>query len=470
MRVLIIGSLQGHATIAAHIAIKKGAKVTQVLTLDEGLNALRAGKWADLVLVDVLLNVPHFIRAIESERICTPVVACGFNANPKLAGEAIEAGAKEYLPLPPDPELIAAVISAVAEVKSAFIFNDPSMKSLLALADKIAPSEASVFLTGESGTGKEVMAKYIHLHSQRAEKAFVTINCAAIPENLLESELFGHEKGAFTGAIARRIGKFEEASGGTLLLDEISEMHPRLQAKLLRAIQERVIDRVGGVQPVSVDIRILATSNRDMLDAINKGEFREDLYFRLNVVNLHIPQLKARRLDIIPLAEHFITKYCGQNHLPLKKMSERSQDLMTKHSWRGNVRELENVMHRAVLLSQDIIEPEDIFGPNLANLDAAELANGAANANSSNDINNNASGDSGSQIYIGRTVADMERDLIIGTLDHCLGNRTHAATILGISIRTLRNKLKEYNESINESRGFSSNQQLQHKVPEQQAV
>ncbi len=470
MRVLIIGSLQGHATIAAHIAIKKGAKVTQVLTLDEGLNALRAGKWADLVLVDVLLNVPHFIRAIESERICTPVVACGVNANPKLAGEAIEAGAKEYLPLPPDPELIAAVISAVAEVKSAFIFNDPSMKSLLALADKIAPSEASVFLTGESGTGKEVMAKYIHLHSKRAEKAFVTINCAAIPENLLESELFGHEKGAFTGAIARRIGKFEEASGGTLLLDEISEMHPRLQAKLLRAIQERVIDRVGGVQPVSVDIRILATSNRDMLDAINKGEFREDLYFRLNVVNLHIPQLKARRLDIIPLAEHFITKYCGQNHLPLKKMSERSQDLMTKHSWRGNVRELENVMHRAVLLSQDIIEPEDIFGPNLANLDAAELANGAANANSSNDINNNASGDSGSQIYIGRTVADMERDLIIGTLDHCLGNRTHAATILGISIRTLRNKLKEYNESINESRGFSSNQQLQHKVPEQQAV
>jgi two-component system, response regulator FlrC len=217
MRVLIIGSLQGHATIAAHIAIKKGAKVTQVLTLDEGLNALRAGKGADLVLVDVLLNVPHFIRAIESERICTPVVACGVNANPKLAGEAIEAGAKEYLPLPPDPELIAAVISAVAEVKSAFIFNDPSMKSLLALADKIAPSEASVFLTGESGTGKEVMAKYIHLHSKRAEKAFVTINCAAIPENLLESELFGHEKGAFTGAIARRIGKFEEASGGTLV-------------------------------------------------------------------------------------------------------------------------------------------------------------------------------------------------------------------------------------------------------------
>ena len=470
MRILIIGSLQGHATIAAHIAIKMGAKVTQVLTLDEGLNALRAGKGADLVLVDVLLNVPHFLRAIESERICTPVVACGVDANPKLAGEAIEAGAKEYLPLPPDPELIAAVIGAVAEVKSAFIFNDPSMKSLLALADKIAPSEASVFLTGESGTGKEVMAKYIHLHSKRAEKAFVTINCAAIPENLLESELFGHEKGAFTGAIARRIGKFEEASGGTLLLDEISEMHPRLQAKLLRAIQERVIDRVGGVHPVSIDIRILATSNRDMLDAINKGEFREDLYFRLNVVNLHIPQLKERPQDIIPLAEHFITKYCEQNRLPLKAMSDRSHELMRKHSWRGNVRELENVMHRAVLLSQEIIEPEDIFGLNLANLDVPEIGNDTANAHKLNGESKNENDENGTHIYIGRTVAHMERDLIMGTLDHCLGNRTHAATILGISIRTLRNKLKEYNESLNESENFASIQDLNHKMQEQKAM
>ncbi|MES2252323.1 MAG: sigma-54 dependent transcriptional regulator [Pseudomonadota bacterium] len=470
MRILIIGSLQGHATIAAHIAIKKGANVTQALTLDEGLNALRAGKGTDLVLVDVLLNVPHFLRAMENERICTPVVACGVNANPKLAGEAIEAGAKEYLPLPPDPELIAAVISAAAEVKSAFIFNDPIMKSLLTLADKIAPSEASVFLTGESGTGKEVMAKYIHLHSKRAEKAFVTINCAAIPENLLESELFGHEKGAFTGAIARRIGKFEEASGGTLLLDEISEMHPRLQAKLLRAIQERVIDRVGGTQPVSVNIRILATSNRDMLEAINKGDFREDLYFRLNVVNLHIPQLKERLQDIIPLAEHFIAKYCEQNHVSLKKMSDQSADLMTKHSWRGNVRELENIMHRAVLLSQDVIEPEDIFGPNLANLDAHMLKSNASATNAIIDVDYNIANKNGAQIYVGRTVADMERDLIIGTLTHCLGNRTHAATILGISIRTLRNKLKEYNESINEIENNLRNPPLMHKMQEHKAM
>lgn len=467
MRILIIGSLQGHATIAAHIAIKKGAKVTQALTLDEGLNALRAGKGTDLVLLDVLLNVPHFLKAIANERICTPVVACGVNANPKLAKEAIEAGAKEYLPLPPDPELIAAVISAAAEEKSAFIFNDPIMKDLLKIADKIAPSEASVFLTGDSGTGKEVMAKYIHLNSKRAENAFVTINCAAIPENLLESELFGHEKGAFTGAIARRIGKFEEANGGTLLLDEISEMHPRLQAKLLRAIQERVIDRVGGTQPVSVNIRILATSNRDMLEAIDKGEFREDLYFRLNVVNLEIPQLKKRPKDILPLAEHFIAKYCESNHLSIKGMSQRSKDCMLKHNWRGNVRELENIMHRAVLLSQDTIEPEDIFGPCLANLDTNEFENNLRETEFSQQneaTNNNAIN------YIGRTVADVERDLIIGTLSHCLGNRTHAATILGISIRTLRNKLKEYNDSINSLESAVCNSRPNMNSSEQKAV
>lgn len=344
------------------------------------------------------------------------------------------------------------------------------MKTLLTLADKIAPSEASVFLTGESGTGKEVMAKYIHMHSRRSEKAFITINCAAIPENLLESELFGHEKGSFTGAIARRIGKFEEANGGTLLLDEISEMHPRLQAKLLRAIQERVIDRVGGTQPVSVNIRILATSNRDMLDAISKGEFREDLYFRLNVVNLHIPQLKERPLDIIPLAEHFIAKYCEQNQVPHKKMSEHSADLVMKHSWRGNVRELENIMHRAVLLSQDIIEPEDIFGLNLVNLDANTVSSNQSMLNKLIGENENSNSESGAHIYIGRTVADMERDLIMGTLDHCLGNRTHAAIILGISIRTLRNKLKEYNDSMNESESFASNHPLGHKMQEQKAV
>ncbi|MDP3372388.1 MAG: sigma-54 dependent transcriptional regulator [Candidatus Paracaedibacteraceae bacterium] len=376
MRILIIGSLQGHATTIAHIAIKKGTKVTQALTLDEGLSALRSSQGINLIFLDILLNAPHFLKTITNEFLFPPVVACGVNVNPERIKEAIEAGAKEFLPLPPDPELIAAVISTAAKEKSAvkeksaFIFNDPIMKDLLKIADKIAPSEASVLLTGPSGTGKEVMAKYIHQNSKRSENAFVTINCAAIPENLLESELFGHEKGAFTGATARRIGKFEEANGGTLLLDEISEMHPRLQAKLLRAIQERVIDRVGGTQPVSINIRILATSNRNITKAIDKGEFREDLYFRLNVINLDIPELKRRPKDILPLAEHFIAKYCELNHLNTKTMSQQFKDLIMKHSWRGNVRELENIMHRAVLLSQNTIEPSDVFGPNFKNFDA----------------------------------------------------------------------------------------------------
>src|SRR4030095_5844011 len=226
------------------------------------------------------------IDSLRTERINIPVVACGIGTSAETAVKAIKAGAKEYVPLPPDAELIAAVLAAVAEESSALIYRDPAMKAVLKLADQVAPSDASIMITGESGTGKEVMARYIHAHSKRANKPFISVHFAAIPENLLESELFGHEKGSFTGAIARRIGKFEEANGGTLLLDEISEMHPRLQAKLLRAIQERVIDsektpppaetkllraiqervidRVGGTTPVKVDIRLLATSNRDL--------------------------------------------------------------------------------------------------------------------------------------------------------------------------------------------------------------
>jgi DNA-binding NtrC family response regulator len=440
MRILIIGELHGYATVAAQIAIKKGAKVIQTSTLEEGLNLLRSGRGADLILMDVLLNIPYMLKSMANERICTPLVACGVNANPKLAAEAIESGAKEYLPLPPDHELIAAVLSAVSIEKSALIAEDPSMKKVLFLAAKIAPSEASVFLSGDSGTGKEVVAKYIHEHSKRAEKVFVSINCAAIPENLLESELFGHEKGAFTGAVARRIGKFEEANGGTLLLDEISEMHPRLQAKLLRAIQERVIDRVGGTQPVPIDIRILATSNRDMIDAINKGDFREDLYFRLNVVNLKLPPLHKRPQDILPLAHYFMTKFCELNGVPSKEFSERAKEIMVQHAWRGNVRELENAIHRSVLLSDLIIEPEDILGPDLSGLDLSFYDKNLANNKTANL----------SSTLVGKTVAAVERDLIIGTLKHCFGNRTHAANILGISIRTLRNKIKEYNEMLDE--------------------
>ena len=427
MRLLIIGSLEGHVTSAAKIAISNGAKVSHVPTIELGLESLRSGKGADMVMVDFTLDIFKFLKALSDERIVIPTVACGVNPDPDRAANAIKAGAKEYITLPPDPELIAAVIQAVASDDKQVIHQDLKTKQILAFAARIAPSEANILITGESGTGKEVMANFVHQQSKRKDRPFISINCAAIPENLLESELFGHEKGAFTGAIARRIGKFEEASGGTLLLDEITEMHPRLQAKLLRAIQEKTIDRVGGTHQIRVDIRIIATSNRNMIDAVKAQEFREDLYFRLNVVNINMPSLKDRPGDIEPLANYFIEKYCSLNHVSEKQLSPSALHALQKHNWTGNVRELENSIHRAVLLATEkLIQSEDIFGI------YAPL--------SEKDDNTNI------QIMVGKTVSEVERELIINTLDHCLGNRTHAANILGISIRTLRNKLKEYND------------------------
>ena len=316
---------------------------------------------------------------------------------------------------------------------------------ILALADQIAGSEASILITGESGTGKEVMARYVHRKSARADKAFISVNCAAIPENLLESELFGHEKGAFTGAIARRLGKFEEANGGTLLLDEISEMDARLQAKLLRAIQEREIDRVGGTKPVKVDIRIIATSNRDLTEAVKHGTFREDLLYRLNVVNLRIPALRERPKDIRALAHHFARKYADVNGVPYRSISSPTERTLLGHFWKGNVRELENTIHRAVLLASGAeITPEAIRLPDGSHVGPAQTITSAQDTSVQNAVTNAAAVTRG---LVGRTVSDVERDLILDTLDHCLGNRTHAANILGISIRTLRNKLREYTES-----------------------
>jgi len=434
MRLLIVGSLEGHIAAAGKIALSRGAKVAQVGTIDAALEALRAGQGADLLLCDIGLEIGDLCERLKTERINLPVVACGIGTDANTAVRAIKAGAKDYLPLPPDAELIAAILAAVAEENSAFIYRDPAMREVLKLADQIAPSDASVLIAGESGTGKEVMARYLHSRSKRAGKPFISVNCAAIPENLLESELFGHERGAFTGAVARRIGKFEEASGGTLLLDEISEMHPRLQAKLLRAIQEREIDRVGGTQPVKIDIRLIATSNRDLETETRNGNFREDLYFRLNVVTLTLPPLRDRPRDIPALADHFIRKYADANGLPALKLSPSAEAMLMAHPWRGNVRELENTMHRAVLLGRGSeLGPEAILLTGQRTLPGADVAGGDGKGDGK-----------GTAPLVGRTVAAVERDLIIETLNHCLGNRTHAANILGISIRTLRNKLKQY--------------------------
>jgi len=446
MRLLMVGGLSGQLSTAAKIAMNRGAKVAHAESAETALADLLGGRGADLVMIDVAEDVAGFIETLKRERVSTPVVACGVQADADAAVAAIKAGAKEFVPLPPDADLIAAVIEAVSDDRMEMIAEDPAMQRVVALARQVAASDASILITGESGSGKEVMARYVHARSRRKDRPFISVNCAAIPENLLESELFGHEKGAFTGAMSRRVGKFEEADGGTLLLDEISEMDVRLQAKLLRAIQERVIDRVGGSKPVRVDIRILATSNRDLTEEVRKGTFREDLMFRLNVVNLKLPALRERPSDIVALARHFAAKYAEANGAPERALSEAAQHAILKHQWPGNVRELENAVHRAVILAQG---PE-IDADALRLPDGTPLGGGAPRAGATRESAGVMAAVGGvlSDLtgLVGRTVADVERDLILDTLDHCLGNRTHAANILGISIRTLRNKLKQYTE------------------------
>jgi DNA-binding NtrC family response regulator len=440
MRLLVVGRLNGMLASAVRMAMATGAKVAHVETCEAATHALRAGQGADLLMVDYDLDIAALIAANEAERIRVPVVACGVGADPQRAAAAIRAGAKEFIPLPPETDLIAAVLAAVSDDERPMVTRDPSMQAVLGLADQVAASDASILITGESGVGKEVMARYLHQKSRRASRPFISVNCAAIPDNLLESELFGHEKGAFTGAVGRRIGKFEEADGGTLLLDEISEMDARLQAKLLRALQEREIDRVGGARPVKVDIRILATSNRDLAAAVLQGSFREDLLYRLNVVNLRLPPLRERPGDVFALAEHFVKKYAAANGAPERPLSAGARQRLLSHRWPGNVRELENAMHRAVLLaSGPEIEEFAIRLPDGQPMSSTPEAQAARNAS--------IAAEAAARGFVGLTVAAVEQQLIIDTLSHCLGNRTHAANILGISIRTLRNKLKEYSEA-----------------------
>ncbi len=447
MRMMIIGALSGELSQAARMAIGRGARIEQADTREAALAVLRRDARVDLVLCDLAQDVPALIRALAAERIAVPVVACAIDPDPELATAAIRAGAREFLPLPPDAELIAAILDAVAGDDRSVVVRDPVMQATLRRAEQVAMADASVLVTGESGTGKEVLARHIHARSRRAKAAFVALNCAAIPENLLESELFGHEKGAFSGAVARRVGKFEAADGGTLLLDEIGEMDIRLQAKLLRALQEREIDRIGGSAPVKVDVRILATTNRDLLAEVAAGRFREDLYFRLNVISLHVPPLRERPQDIQALADHFARRFAEVNGLPNRPLSEGARRRLAGHAWRGNVRELENTLHRAVLLAQgDWIEADAIeVAP--ARLPAGQMPPQiAAQEVSAGQVQSTAPepGATGVASLVGRRMEEVERDLILETLHHTLGNRTHAATILGISIRALRNKLRDY--------------------------
>ncbi len=300
---------------------------------------------------------------------------------------------------------------------------DLKMKELLRLAENVASSRATVLIQGESGTGKELIARYIHAKSNRSSKLFYAINCAAVPEGLLESELFGYEKGAFTGASARKIGKFELASESTFLLDEISEMPILLQAKLLRVIQEGEVERIGANRPVKVNVRIIATTNKNLRQLVECGQFREDLFYRLNVIPIDVPALRERPADISMLSQFFLDLSCEENNLIKKEFTESARKKILSWDWPGNVRELRNIIERSVLLSPSaLIDENNIMLPK-----------------------HTRSKSSGMHLLNpGMTVAEAERALIIKTLEFTKQNRTKAAGLLGISIRTLRNKITEY--------------------------
>lgn len=402
-----------------------------------------------------------------------PVIVFTDRGNPDEAREYLAMGARDYwleplvydkvvaaVPAPRRAPAVAPASSTLGGNKPAqpaggprIVGNHAAVRRVLALARQVAPSRATVLISGESGTGKEMFARCLHAWSDRATGPFVAVNCAALPEHLLESELFGHEKGAFTGAIGRKLGKFELAHAGTILLDEISEMDLGLQAKLLRVLQEGEIDRVGGMETVKVDVRVLATTNRDLDDWVKQGKFRQDLYFRLNVIPLRLPALRERGDDILELARFFIDLYVREYGLAPVQLSPEATEWLATYEWPGNVRELQNLMERAVLLAGGraitpqhflldpdtwpVFEDDDTEGDD----DSPEsIANGDGEAIASSLSVPDGASFSGGVIPL----HEMERIMILKGLEVTAGNRTQAAELLGISVRTLRNKLNEY--------------------------
>ncbi len=427
-----------------------------VLTARDGEEGLRMfeERSPNIVISDVRMprmNGLDLLRAVRTKNRETPFVIITAYASVDDAVSAMKDGATDYLLKPfsadtlddlfrrvfDNGERVKAVVrprpaeERATGSKREIITSNTAMTRVVELARKVASSKSTALIHGESGTGKELLSRFIHENSDRANGPFVAVNCAALPETLLESELFGHEKGSFTGAIARKMGKFELADRGTILLDEITEMAPQLQAKLLRVLQEGEVDRVGGAHPTPVDARVIATTNRDIRKAVSEGKFREDLYFRLNVIPLHLPPLRDRTGDIPILISRFIEKFNRLMGKSVTGVDAEAMDALVKNPWKGNVRELENVMERAVLLaSGDKITLADLM---MEPASPAEMA-GEGKTSVSDE----------SMTGPGMTVADMERKLIMRTLERVSGNRTKAAEALGVSIRTLRNKLNEY--------------------------
>ena len=441
------------------------------------IDALKKYKENDYSMVITDMTMPkrsglELLKDIKRLDSAKPVIMATAYATVETAVEAMKHGAFDYIKKPIDFDSFLFLVERalafkghtgsmvplegepkpvkgrVTETSKEIVTQNQEMLNLLDVAQNIAKSKATVLIQSESGTGKELLAHYIHDHSERAGKPFVAVNCAALPDTLLESELFGYKKGAFTGANQDHRGKFEQAHTGTILLDEISEMALPLQAKLLRVLQEHEIDKVGGKEPIQVDVRVVATTNRGMLEMVESGKFREDLYFRLNVIPLALPALRERMDDLPVLVEHFLDKHSRLNKRERPTVSPETTAILRDYRWRGNVRELENVVERALLLCDGKeIKPHNLLmhsqmGKQSINQDLARATTSQPTSESAEEIPE--SKDSALGIEVGMSMKEAEKKLIFETLRETGGNRTKAAKILGISIRTLRNKLNEY--------------------------
>jgi DNA-binding NtrC family response regulator len=447
--ILVVDDESEMRSALSHALTRNGFSVESAASGTEALVKIKKDP-VSLVITD--LKMPEMsgmevLGAVKKATPGIPVIVITAYGSIHNAVEAMQAGAADYLLKPFSFETLEATVKKVlgsvdnnghhrdskqnvtfqAPIK-ALVTQDPVLLDILKLAKSVATSRATILIQGESGTGKELLATYIHEHSGFKDEPYVAVNCAALPDTLAESELFGHEKGAFTGAVSRKMGKFELAKNGTVVLDEISEMSLPLQAKLLRVLQEREIDRVGGSRSVSMHARVVAISNVDLKREVSENKFREDLYYRINVVPFTIPPLRERKGDVPLLVEHFLEKYCRLNSLDKKKISDTAMAQLANNEWKGNIRELENSIERAVLIgSGPELRPEHLF------LDFADTVNQSPSAIS---------------MQAGMTVREMEKQLITKTLEKVDDNRTHAAELLGISIRTLRNKLREYKQDL----------------------
>ena len=442
-----------------------GYEITPVASADEAI-ALLDRHGYDLVVSDMRMpggGGDAVLAHMQTHHAATPLILMSGDGDISEAVTTLRRGAEDYLVKPfnlevfeervarilirreaqeLNPGLVAGGAASPPVATEGVIAVAAASKRVLALADNVAASRATVLLVGESGTGKERVARYLHQRSDRASAPFVAVNCAAIPENLLESELFGHEKGSFSGASARRLGRFEQAHGGTILLDEISEMDLTLQAKLLRVLQEFEVDRVGGDRPIAVDVRVICTTNRDLRRMVDEGLFREDLYYRIHVFPLRLPPLRDRKEDIPELASHFVHRLARANGRAVAGLTEAAVDGLLRHDWPGNVRDLENTLERAVLLC----EGSHILPEHLLTHEGRPLAvdpHGMPRMVRSATVRD----DDCLKFMPGTPLAQVEQTMILHTLRSTGGNRTHTSRLLGISIRTLRNRLKEYRQA-----------------------